>query len=194
MALHLCIRKLFSSAVNLAELSNYCISLYFLTSNAFSCHYSTTALNPQCAPSIAGYLLNSHLLSPDTASKALSVLAHLKTFDKVQSIVKYLKDFGYSTSQLDSLLKRRPHVLSSDRDFSIKPKIHVLQNLGFSPSDIVELLSTDPYLLSRGVDNQLGRSIFALKSLLGSEADVAKVLKSAHSSSSTTSTRPWCAI
>uniref|UniRef100_A0A7C9B402 Uncharacterized protein n=2 Tax=Opuntia streptacantha TaxID=393608 RepID=A0A7C9B402_OPUST len=168
MALYLCRRKLFSSALNLAELSNSTISLYFLASNTFSYHYSTTTLNPQCAPSIADYLINSHQLSPDTASKA---------FDKAESIVKYLKDFGFSTSQLDSLLKRRPRLLSSNLDFTIKPKIHVLQNLGFSSSDIVELLSTDPYLLSRGVDNQLGRSIFALKSFLGSEGDVVKVLK-----------------
>lgn len=109
--------------------------------------------------------------------KASSALAHLKTFDKPESVIKYLKDFGFSTSQLDNLLKRTPRVLSFNLDLTIKPKIHILQNLGISPPDIVELLSTDPYLFSRDADNQLGRSILALKSFLGSEAQVLKVLK-----------------
>lgn len=178
MAFYLCRRKLLSSTLNLPTLSNSTISLCLVTSNAASYYYSTTTtLNPIHTASIADHLINSHHFSPDTALKASSALAHLKTFDKPESVIKYLKDFGFSTSQLDNLLKRTPRVLSFNLDLTIKPKIHILQNLGISPPDIVELLSTDPYLFSRDADNQLGRSILALKSFLGSEAQVLKVLK-----------------
>lgn len=170
MALHLCRRNL-SSALNL---SNSTISIYLLTSPLS--YYSTTTLSPQPSPSIADYLIKSHQLSPETASKASSSLTHLN-FDKADLIINYLKEFGFSTSHLDMLLKRTPNVLSAKLDQTLKPKLLFLQGLGISPPDIVELLSVDPYILSRDITNQIAPSFLALKTFLGSEANVVKVLK-----------------
>ncbi|GMH00133.1 hypothetical protein Nepgr_001972 [Nepenthes gracilis] len=126
---------------------------------------------------IAEYLIKRHNFSPETASKASSLLPHLKSYRKSDLILEYLKQSGFSMPHLEKLIERVPHVLLSCLDRTIKPKIQMFHDLGFSSYDIADLLSADPCLLTRRSASRLGRSVRVLKSVLGSDSCVLKALK-----------------
>ncbi|CAA2998609.1 transcription termination factor MTERF8, chloroplastic-like, partial [Olea europaea subsp. europaea] len=89
----------------------------------------------------------------------------------------FLKESGFSKTQLEKVVKTQPGLLSASIDNTIKPKIKIFQDLGFSANDIAEIISNDPVILHRSADKRFIPSLSVLKSLLGSSAEVAKVLK-----------------
>ncbi|KAL0368816.1 UNVERIFIED_CONTAM: hypothetical protein Scaly_1100500 [Sesamum calycinum] len=125
------------------------------------------------------FLLHKHDFSPAAASRVASVVTHLRNPNKSASVLSFLKESGFSKTQVEKMVKIRPQLLSANLERSIKPKIKIFQDLGFPANDISEIISNDPWILRRSVNNILIPSLSALRSLLGSYADVAKFLKTA---------------
>ena len=153
----------------------------------FNVHYSISTLffssfQPQKSVSeppipVAQYLINHHQFSPEAASKASSNFPFLKNPKQSDLVLSYLKETGFSHSQLEQVVKKFPNVLYVSPDI-IKPKIKIFQETGFSSSDIADIISAGPWILKRSADNRLGPSILALKNILGSHALVCRLLKS----------------
>ncbi|KAL2515107.1 Mitochondrial transcription termination factor family protein [Forsythia ovata] len=101
----------------------------------------------------------------------------MKNPENSDSIISFLKENGFSKSQLERVVKTNPHLFSASLEKTIKPKIKIFQDLGFSANDIVEIISNAPTFLHRSADNRVTPSLSVLKSLFGSSLEVAKVLK-----------------
>ncbi|XP_059629846.1 transcription termination factor MTERF6, chloroplastic/mitochondrial-like [Cornus florida] len=144
----------------------------------FSLLFSSSS--PKSPNAVADYLIERHKISPETASKISSSprSPSLKRPEKIDSILSFLEESGFSDTNLERVIKHAPHLLSANLELSIKPKFKFFQELGISSSDIVKIVSSDPLLLTRSVDSRLAPSILALKSVLGSNMDdVSRVLK-----------------
>ncbi|KAL2471622.1 Mitochondrial transcription termination factor family protein [Abeliophyllum distichum] len=101
----------------------------------------------------------------------------MKDPENSDSIISFLKENGFSKSQLERVVKTDPRLLSASLEKTIKPKIKIFQDLGFSANDIVDIISNAPTVLHRSADHRVTPSLSVLKSLFGSSSEVAKVLK-----------------
>ncbi|KAL7154617.1 hypothetical protein ABFS83_03G013400 [Erythranthe nasuta] len=163
------------SLTNLFPKTSY--SLYkshvFYTQNL-----STISENqPVESSTVSDFLMHKHHFSPEAASQVASVLTSLKTLENSDSILSFLKESGFSNTQLERVVKYRPVFLSANLEKIIKPKIRIFQDLGFSADEIALIISKVPLVLHSSVNKRLIPSLSVLKNLLGTDLQVAKVLK-----------------
>ncbi|KAL9171944.1 hypothetical protein ABFS82_03G013600 [Erythranthe guttata] len=118
--------------------------------------------------------MQKHNFSPEAASQVAAGLISLKTLENSDSILSFLKESGFSSTQLERVVKYRPAFLSANLEKIIKPKIRIFQDLGFSADEISLII---PLVLHSSVNNRLIPSLSVLKNLLGTDLQVAKVLK-----------------
>ncbi|CAI9771553.1 unnamed protein product [Fraxinus pennsylvanica] len=146
---------------------------------SFSLLFSSSSTEKKVKNDLTAYdvLLHKHQFSPETASQVASVLTRIKNPEKSDSIVSFLKESGFSKSQLERVVKTMPALLAASLEKTIKPKFKIFQDMGFSAEDIAEIISYDPENLHRSADSRLRPSLSVLKRLLGSSAEVTKVLK-----------------
>ncbi|OMO57045.1 Mitochodrial transcription termination factor-related protein [Corchorus capsularis] len=163
-------RTLISVSLNRSTRFQKPISCYHISIAFFSS--STTA------PSIdfADHFIKKHKFSPEVALKVASSLNHLKKPDKCDEILSFLKENGFSVSQIEHTVKRMPTLLCGSLDKTIKPKFKIFKDFGFSTHDIADILPANPWVLTK---SRHIPSISILKDVLGSNAAVVKVLKNA---------------
>ncbi|KAL7154759.1 hypothetical protein ABFS83_03G024200 [Erythranthe nasuta] len=166
-------RNLTSSISNHSSLS-LCNSQFFSTSRSEN---NQTAI--AAAPTVLDILLHKHHFSPEVASLVDSDLRFSNLTDSVKadSVLSYFRDTGFSTSQLEKLVKYRPRFLASSVEKNIKPKIKIFQDLGFSSQDIAYIMTSYPTILHSSIDNSIVPSLTLLKGMLGSDHDLAKILR-----------------
>ncbi|KAL0352364.1 UNVERIFIED_CONTAM: hypothetical protein Scaly_1625100 [Sesamum calycinum] len=157
-------------------------SSFLRQSHVFLSHYFCTKRETQRVdsdtPTVSEFLLHKHHFSPEAAAQVASVLTRLKNREKSDSVLSFLKESGFSGTQLEKIVKYKPEFLSANLEKVIKPKIKIFQDFGFSADEIAEIVSKEPLVLHCSVKNRLIPSLSALKSVLGSKVDLAKVLKS----------------
>ncbi|KAK8996741.1 hypothetical protein V6N11_020240 [Hibiscus sabdariffa] len=151
------------------SISSYSISLVFFSSSA-----NQKSRSPL---SLADHFIQNHNFPPEFAVKTASSLTFVKDPSKCDNIISFLKESGFSKSHIEEALKRKPNLLSSSLEKTIKPKFKIFRDLGFSTSDVADILAVDPWILTRSVDDRIAPSILDLKSVLGSIPDVVKLLK-----------------
>ncbi|KAK4434188.1 hypothetical protein Salat_0581500 [Sesamum alatum] len=122
------------------------------------------------------FLLHKHHFSPEAAKQIASALARLENLEKYDSILSFFKDSGFSSAQLEKILKYRPKLLSANAD-KVKPKIKIFQDSGISAKDTADIITNDPDILYRSLKNRVIPSLSLLKDLLGSSVEVAKLLR-----------------
>ncbi|XP_019058888.1 PREDICTED: uncharacterized protein LOC109115980 [Tarenaya hassleriana] len=126
---------------------------------------------------LSEYLINQRGFSPEVARKASSLKIFLSKPECTDSVLSYLKETGFSKTQIERIVYRYPRVLFSDIESSVRPKIKVFQELGFPCSDFASVISADPWILARSSDKQILPSLTVLKKVLGSLPLVSKVVK-----------------
>ncbi|KAL3838263.1 hypothetical protein ACJIZ3_022854 [Penstemon smallii] len=105
----------------------------------------------------------------------------LKSPEKSDSLLSFLKETGFSTSQSEKILKYRPRFQSASLENSIMPKIKIFQDLGFPADEIAKLISTYPTILHSSANNRVIPSLSILKGILGSDEGVGKLLRTSGS-------------
>ncbi|KAK4428524.1 hypothetical protein Salat_1152100 [Sesamum alatum] len=151
--------------------SSACFSLYAL-------YFSTAGESkPLNSPTVFELLRHRHQLSPEVALHVSSVVTHLKTPENVDSMLSFLKEFGFTKTQLEKTLKVRPSLLRASLEKIIKPKIQIFQDLGFSAEDIAHIISKEPGVLHTSTNKRLIPALSLLKGILGSNEDTAKALR-----------------
>ncbi|PIN22412.1 Mitochondrial transcription termination factor, mTERF [Handroanthus impetiginosus] len=123
------------------------------------------------------FLLHKHHFSPKVASRVASVLTELKDPENADSVLLFLRESGFSNTQLEKIVKYRPWYLKVSLGASIKPKIKIFQDLGFSSDDIAKIISSNPVILQLNPNTRVIPSLSVLKGFLGSNDDVAKLLR-----------------
>ncbi|KAI3460019.1 hypothetical protein Pfo_016682 [Paulownia fortunei] len=145
----------------------------FSFSLRFFCTSGEREGRPVTALTVSEFLLHKHEFSPEAAS----LVTGLKNPQKSDSILSFLKESGFSNTQLEKIVKSRRQLLSASLDNTIKPKIKIFQDLDFSASEIAEIISKEPTILFCSASNRVIPSLSVLKGLLGSNEKVAKVLR-----------------
>ncbi|KAL4571617.1 hypothetical protein LXL04_018380 [Taraxacum kok-saghyz] len=113
------------------------------------------------------YLIESCGFPPD---KAISVSKYLniKTPDRADSVITFLKNQGFTDTQICHLVQKLPAALTYNPEKNLLPKFQFLISTGFSASDIAKLLSANPKPLGRSLKNHIEPAFNLLRDLLQS--------------------------
>ncbi|KAF5731468.1 Mitochondrial transcription termination factor family protein [Tripterygium wilfordii] len=122
------------------------------------------------------YLINSCGLSPESAILA-SQKVQFQNLVKPESVLALLSDFGFSKTQISSIVRKRPLLLLADPVNTLLPKLEFLRSIGISKSDLARTLSADATLLTRSLENQIIPSYNFLKSVLLTDERIVSSMK-----------------
>ncbi|XP_051150250.1 transcription termination factor MTERF5, chloroplastic-like [Andrographis paniculata] len=116
-------------------------------------------------------LRNKHQFSAKVAAKAASVLDRVKVKhpENCEATLSFLRESGFSNTQLEKMVNSVPTVLFGSLEGSIKPKIKVFQNIGFRSEDIPIIISSNPILLRLNLSNRVIPLLSMAKGLLGND-------------------------
>ncbi|KAJ4744884.1 hypothetical protein LUZ62_001280 [Rhynchospora pubera] len=100
-------------------------------------------------PFIAQYLISSFAFSPARALKcsAYSSLRAIKSSERPESVVAFLKDTGLSHDQIQDVVSFHPRILTYNVEKTLKPKMSELMGAGFSGELLVHLIRYNPTAL-----------------------------------------------
>ncbi|KAL2341752.1 hypothetical protein Fmac_009692 [Flemingia macrophylla] len=129
-------------------------------------HLQPSTLSPKCKhTSLASqqrhqhsfavsYLINNCAFSPETALRASKCL-RFKTPQQPDSVIAFFRANGFTTSQINTILKTAPNVLTCDPHKRVSPKFQFLRSKGASTSDIVKLVSKSPRIFYSSLENSV---------------------------------------
>lgn len=143
--------------------------------SSFLLHFSTSRASID--PKASELMLHKHHFSPEAASQVASVRSNLRNPERSDSVISFLKESGFSKTQVEKMVICYPQLLSSNLENTIKPKIQVFRDMGFSENDVVEIISNDVRIFKQSLKNRIIPSLSSLKTILGSNVEVAKLLK-----------------
>ncbi|KAJ4744349.1 Mitochondrial transcription termination factor-like [Rhynchospora pubera] len=111
-------------------------------------------------PFIAEYLISSFGFSPARALKYsnTSDLAAIRSPDRPEAVIKFLKDTGLSDAQTKAVVSFQPKLLARSVDKTLKPKVLELMENGFSGDLLVQLIRYNPSALY--IKDTLSRLLF----------------------------------
>ncbi|XP_078172489.1 transcription termination factor MTERF8, chloroplastic-like [Carex rostrata] len=144
----------------------------FAASNALT---QASSPNPHFA---VEYLVQSCGLSSDEAHKASKHIQHLKSPDKPDAALRFLREIDISESVIRTAVWRDSRILCSHVENNMRPNIARLKELGFSIEEISGIISRWPRLLLFKIvtklDSWLGvlGSVEYLKAVLKTQPDV----------------------
>ncbi|KAL6562639.1 hypothetical protein OROGR_003646 [Orobanche gracilis] len=137
----------------------------FFTTLPTRTYTSTRNLNSKDSL-LADYLTNSIEFPRNEAVAVSNHLPSTDTTQKPEAVVCYLKSIGLSITQLQSSIKRRPQLLCTDVEKTIKPKVAFYEELGVFGARLGILISRNPSLFASSLDKKLKPSIGVLKKVL----------------------------
>ncbi|XP_057997968.1 transcription termination factor MTERF5, chloroplastic-like [Hevea brasiliensis] len=122
------------------------------------------------------FLINSCGLILKSA-QSISKKICFKTLERPDSVLRLLREHGFTNSHISKIVKMRPRVLLLNPERTILPKLEFLCSIGVSRSDLSVIVSQNPDLLNRSIKRNLIPHYHILKSILVSDEKVIKCLK-----------------
>jgi mTERF domain-containing protein len=122
------------------------------------------------------YLINSCGLVTKSAL-IVSKMIHFKNPEGPDSVLNLFKENGFDDTQITKIVRTRPHLLLSDPENTLLPKIEFFHSKGVSSSDIPRIITTSPDLLNRSLENHIIPCYDFLKSVLVVNKKVITTLK-----------------
>ncbi|RWR74888.1 transcription termination factor MTERF2, chloroplastic-like protein isoform X2 [Cinnamomum micranthum f. kanehirae] len=101
------------------------------------------------------YLINSWWVISKICSLHASKRTKIKTTQKPDSVLEFLKTHGFSNAQITTLISAAPRLLCANVNKTLKPNVDFFRGLGISDSDITNLMTSDPGILMRGLKTQI---------------------------------------
>ncbi|PNY06684.1 hypothetical protein L195_g003159 [Trifolium pratense] len=135
---------------------------------------STTTIDPQSFT--VSYLINNIGFTPQTASKASQYLSFSNS-QKPDSVLTFFTTHGFSNSQIRSIIKREPQLLSFKPNTILLPKFQFLLSKGVSNSDLVRIVNSNPRFLSRSLQNHIIPTYECAKGFLQSDKKIIACVK-----------------
>ncbi|KAF5752214.1 hypothetical protein HS088_TW01G00122 [Tripterygium wilfordii] len=122
------------------------------------------------------YLINSCGFSPESALRASKHL-HFETPGKPDSVIAFLKNHSFSETQISTVIKNYPLVLTADPENTLLPKLDFFYSKGFSNSEIAKIITCQASILLRSIENQLNPCFNFIKNMLKSEKKTVEAIK-----------------
>ncbi|XP_045792396.1 uncharacterized protein LOC123887150 isoform X2 [Trifolium pratense] len=137
--------------------SSFPISLRFRCCTAATTTTTTiTASESDTHPFAVSYLINNFDFSPESALKYFnSNKVRFNTLEKPNSVITFLKNNGFSHSDIRIIITKSPWLLSSKPHKTLLPKFQFFLSKGVSSSDIVSLLTANPGILLHGLKKRI---------------------------------------
>ncbi|KAG4399831.1 hypothetical protein AAZX31_08G294800 [Glycine max] len=121
-------------------------------------------------------LINSCGLSPEKAQKLANRLK-LKNPNGPNAVIDILRNYGFSETQLCSLVKQRPFVLLSKPGKTLLPKLKFFHSIGFSTTDLPRFLIGNITLFYFSLNKSIIPCYQIIKGLVCSDKEVVSTLK-----------------
>ncbi|CAL9059545.1 unnamed protein product [Musa banksii] len=134
----------------------------------------TTSPDPH---SMVEYLVNSCGFSPSEAAMFSKPLAHLRSTEKPDSVLNFMRSQGFDGAAIRKVISMKPNYLCYNVEKNLAPKFQFLRDLGLSESDIADAILKNDFILRLDVHRSLIPKLEMWESLLGSRELVLKHLK-----------------
>ncbi|XP_064985936.1 uncharacterized protein LOC135585724 [Musa acuminata AAA Group] len=122
------------------------------------------------------YLVNSCGFSPSEVAKFSKPLAHLRSTEKPDAVVNFMRSQGFDGAGIRKLISLNPNYLCVNVE-KLAPKFQFLRDLGLSESDIVDAILKNHGILLFNVQRSIVPKLELWESLLGSRELVLNRLK-----------------
>ncbi|CAL9771411.1 unnamed protein product [Musa acuminata subsp. burmannicoides] len=123
------------------------------------------------------YLVNSCGFSPSEAAKFSKPLAHLRSTEKPDAFLNFMRSQGFDGAGIRKVISWKPNYLCYNVEKNLAPKFQFLRDLGLSESDIVDAILKNHGILLFNVQRSIVPRLEMWESLLGSRELVLKHLK-----------------
>ncbi|THU52673.1 hypothetical protein C4D60_Mb10t06410 [Musa balbisiana] len=123
------------------------------------------------------YLVNSCGFSSSEAAKFSKPLAHLRSTEKPDAVLNFMRSQGFDGAGIRKLISLRPICLCCNVEKNVAPKFQFLRDLGLSESDIIDAIMSNHGILGLDVHRFIVPKLEMWESLLGSRELVLKHLK-----------------
>ncbi|RWV90046.1 hypothetical protein GW17_00047779 [Ensete ventricosum] len=123
------------------------------------------------------YLVKSCGFSPSEAAKLCKPLAHLRSTEKPDAVLNFMRSQGFDGAGIRKVISWRPDILCYNVATNLGPKIQFLRDLGLSESDVVRVIHINRDILCLNVHRSVVPKLEMWESLLGSRELVLKHLK-----------------
>ncbi|XP_009380832.2 transcription termination factor MTERF15, mitochondrial-like [Musa acuminata AAA Group] len=123
------------------------------------------------------YLVNSCGFSPSEAAKFSKPLAHLRSTEKPDAVLNFMRSQGLGGAVIRKVISWEPNYLCYNVETNIAPKFQFLRDLGLSESDIVDAILKNHGILLFNVQRSIVPKLEMWETLLGSRELVLKHLK-----------------
>ncbi|CAL9101471.1 unnamed protein product [Musa textilis] len=123
------------------------------------------------------YLVNTCGFSSSEAAKLSKPLAHLRSTEKPDAVLNFMRSQGFVGAGIRKLISFRPVYLCCNVENNLAPKFQFLRDLGLSESDIVDAIMSNHSILRLDVHRSIVPKLEMWESLLGSRELVLKHLK-----------------
>lgn len=122
------------------------------------------------------YLTNSCGLSLDSATSA-SRLIKIESTKKADSVIKLFRTYGFSETQITTLISKYPPLILAHPEKNLRPKIDYFISLGISGPDLAKFACADKSILMRSLKNQITPMFDFLRSFVSTNENLIRALK-----------------
>lgn len=164
----------------------YSVNRYSPSQRFYFLHFAPLSSSSKAVKSNSGnakndsftvsYLINKCRFTPE---KALSASNYMKIEDPVkpEAVLLFLKNQGFTKSQISNIVKRFPPVLLCDPQKTLLPKIEFFKSSGFTQEQLTAILNSSPSTFKRSVENQLVPTFNFLNNFIGSTEKIVYVAR-----------------
>ncbi|KAG6495820.1 transcription termination factor MTERF8, chloroplastic-like [Zingiber officinale] len=125
---------------------------------------------------MAQYLVNSCGFDQEKATEASKLLKGIQSRQQPDSILAFLKSYGFDDGSTKRLLLLFPKCLLLDVEKAFAPRFRAFEDLGLSPSDIVNLVRSNPSTIKMKHERIVSKIEF-WQGLLSSKDALVKLIK-----------------
>ncbi|WJX27895.1 hypothetical protein P8452_16672 [Trifolium repens] len=141
----------------------------------YYCSTTTTTSQSQSDtnPLPVSYLINNFGFSHESALKAFNQKhVRFNTLEKPNSVITFFKNHGFSQSNIRTIIRKAPWLLSSEPNNKILRKFQFFLSKGVSSSHIVSLLTANPKILQSSLEKRIIPRFELLSKFLKTNKDV----------------------
>ncbi|KAJ8647059.1 hypothetical protein MRB53_000082 [Persea americana] len=160
----------------------YCVKTHlpFLTSTSpatETCLPFSTSTSPEQTHFMVDYLVQRCGLSIEEANRASKALAHIKSTEKPDSVLNFLKQNDFNDTHIKNLISKHPRLLTVKVETTLKPKFLFFQELGLYGTPFAEITSKWPFFLFHSIKNHLRPTISYLRTFLNTNDNIVRAIK-----------------
>ncbi|KAK2387451.1 transcription termination factor MTERF15, mitochondrial [Trifolium repens] len=153
-----------------------------LCRNAFSIFFNSRSFtisntNHQDDSFRLSSFIDSCGLSPETSLKLSQKLQIRNLEDGPNAVIQLFRNYGFSDSQLSTLVKRHPFVLLSKPEKTLLPKLKFFQSIGISTTDLPKILIGNTGFLKQSLEKNLIPRYHIIRSLVRNDKEVVSAFK-----------------